>query len=251
MTNNIAATLAKPENALRFAESFAAAYVTPAFGARSKSEIDLLVFTALVTAGAIHPQGPIYDLARTLNITPARARNLVLNWQLRCETFRGDLTEPLIETLKRSRFSRDGTLLTFGVESPLLQEEVIARLKHKGFFADRSFSKELVRMPVAFFVEFLEELLPDDTKDAVLQRLVDDKQLPDRSFRALATGVLTKLGEKVAGEVGKEFAASALGSAAEAAKPAADLLGDFLGGLFAGDVNKAVGAAMAGGGGKA
>jgi len=34
--------------------------------------------------------------------------------------------------------------------------------------------------------------------------LVKDKQLPNKSFKALATGVFGKLGEKVAGEVGKE-----------------------------------------------
>ena len=54
--------------------------------------------------------------------------------------------------LKKTRFSKDGTLLTFGIESPLLKEEVTARLKRKGIFADAAFSRELVKLPVEAFV---------------------------------------------------------------------------------------------------
>ena len=36
-----------------------AGYPNPAFGARSKSEIDLLVFSCLIEAKAIDPDGPI------------------------------------------------------------------------------------------------------------------------------------------------------------------------------------------------
>jgi hypothetical protein len=40
--------LANPGVAQKFAAAFAGAYLAPAFGARSKSEIDLLVFTARI-----------------------------------------------------------------------------------------------------------------------------------------------------------------------------------------------------------
>jgi hypothetical protein len=35
--------------------------MSPAFGARSKTEIDLLVFASLIAAGAIDPEAPEYD----------------------------------------------------------------------------------------------------------------------------------------------------------------------------------------------
>jgi hypothetical protein len=41
--------------------------------------------------------------------------------------------------------------------------------------------------------------------------LIKDNQLPDRSFKGLAVGVLSKLGEKIAGEAGKEAADAIVG----------------------------------------
>lgn len=218
MAYDIRATLKDPAKATLFAEHFTEGYLTPAFGARSKSEIDLLVFTALIKAGAIDPTGPVYELSRALNVTPARARSLIFNWQLRDPSLRNDLGASLREALQKTRFSKDGTLLTFGIESPLLKEEVIARLKAKGVFADSTFSKDIVRMPIEAFVEFLDELIDPETKKQFTERLTKDKQLKDKSFKAITSEVLGKLGEKVAGEVGKEVAADIVGGATSLAK---------------------------------
>ena len=204
MALDIKAALSKPADAAKFTIPFVTGYMSPAFGARSKAEIDLLVFACLIAAGAIDPQMPEYDIARALNITPARVRNLILNWQLRSIPQDGDLRGAIVEALKKTRFSADGKLLTFGVESPLLKEEIIARLKRKGVFPDASFSKELVKLPVDAFVEFLDEIVDDATKRQVRDTLVKDKQIKDKSVKGLAIGVLTTLGEKFAGEVGKD-----------------------------------------------
>jgi hypothetical protein len=72
---------------------------------------------------------------------------------------------------------------------------------------------------VEAFVEFLDEVVDQETKKEVRTTLVRDKQLPHTSFKALATGILAKLGEKVAGEAGKEIAGEIVG---KAAKPAAE-----------------------------
>ncbi|MFN8703785.1 MAG: hypothetical protein ACK5X0_16890 [Rhodospirillales bacterium] len=92
MSVDIRAVLKDPAKAILFTEQFLDGYLSPAFGTRSKGEIDILVFTALINSGAIVPASPVYDLARTLNISPARARSLVFNWQLRNPNFRQDLT---------------------------------------------------------------------------------------------------------------------------------------------------------------
>jgi hypothetical protein len=118
----------------------------------------------------------------------------------------------------------------------LLKEEITARLKRKGVFPDAAFSKDLVKMPVQAFVEFLDEIVDEHTKKEVQTTLVKDKQLPDTSFKALATGLLAKLGEKVAGEVGKEFAGEIV---SKAAKPAAEKAVAFLNGLLTGDAKGA------------
>ena len=207
-------------------------YTFPAFGARSKSEIDLLVFACLIDAKAIDPEAPIYDIARALNITPTKVRSLIFNWQLRTTSKDSDLRPALIAALKKTRFNSDGTLLTFGVESPLLKEEITARLKSKGVFSDASFAKEIVRLPVDAFVEFLDDIVDEDTKKSVKETLVKDKQLPDKSFKALATGVLSKLGEKVAGKAGEAIAGELIG---EVGKPVAKKVVSFITGLLAGD----------------
>jgi hypothetical protein len=236
MAIDIKATLSKAGNASKFAMAFVAAYMSPAFGARSKSEIDLLVFSCLIEAGAIDPGGSAYDIARALNITPARVRSLILNWQLRSTPPQGDLRDAIVEALKKTRFSTDGTLLTFGVESPLLKEDIVARLKRKGVFPDASFSKELVKLPVDAFVEFLDEIVDDETKKQVTTTLIKDKQLPDTSFKALATGVLVTLGKKAAGEAGGAIAGEFAG---KVAKPAAERAVNFLMGLLTGDAKGA------------
>jgi hypothetical protein len=228
--------LSKPGSASKFGEMFVEAYMSPAFGARSKSEIDLLVFTCLIEVGAIDPDAPVYDIARAINIPPVRVRNLIFNWQLRSTSHQGDLRAAIVAALKRTRFSGDGKQLTFGVESPLLKEEITARLKRKGVFTDASFSKELVKLPVEAFVEFLDDIVDDETKKQVKTTLVKDKQLPNKSFKALATGVLGKLGEKVAGEVGKELAGDLV---AGVGKPAAEKAIGFLTGLLTGDAKGA------------
>jgi hypothetical protein len=200
MPINIESALSKPTNAAKFASAFIKAYTFPAFGTRSKSEIDLLVFGCLIDAGAIDPKVSEYEIARALNITPTRVRTLVLNWQLRSTPPQTDMRGDIVEALKKTRYSGDGKSLTFGVESPLLREEIVARLKLKGVFPDASFSKELVKLPVDAFADFLDDVLDADTKKQVRTTLVKDKQLPDLSFKALATGILAKLGEKALGE---------------------------------------------------
>jgi hypothetical protein len=130
-----------------------------------------------VEAKVIDPAMPIYDIARGLNIAPARVRGLLLNWQLRTTKAETDLRRSIVDALKKTRFSKDGTLLTFGVESRLLKEEIAARLKRTGVFPDAAFSKELVKLPVEAFVDFLDEIVDEDTKKEVRTTLVKDKLL--------------------------------------------------------------------------
>lgn len=235
--------LSSPPVAQKFAAAFVAAYLTPAFGARSKSEIDLLVFTSLVEAGALDPAAPIYEIARAFNITPARARNLILNWQLRSTAQGFDLREALIGALSKTRFAKDGEYLTFGIESPLLREEIVARLKDKGVFADATFARDIVRLRVDAFVEFLDGLVDPDTKTALKDKLTKDKQLADRSFSAIAKGVLGKIAEKVAGEAGKAIGETVVESAKDILSTPAEQMTGFLVSLLRGEPEKAAGIA--------
>jgi hypothetical protein len=237
--NQVETKLSEPEVAIKFGSNFAKQYLAPAFGSRSKSEIDLLVFGCLIEAGAVDPAAPIYETARALNITPARTRALLLNWQLRSTSSAADLRTELISVLQKTRFTKDGTLMSFGVESPLLREEIRARLKRRGIFADASFSQELLRLPVEAFVEFLDDIVDETTKKKLQKILVRQKQLPDHGFKAIAIGILAKLGEKAAGKAGEELAGGLVKGAGEALKPAIDRVASFLTSLLKEDAEGA------------
>jgi hypothetical protein len=236
MIEDLDGLVADPARAADFTRHVIQGYLDPAFGSRSKAETDLLIFTALVRARGIDPNGPIYVIARAFNITPGRARTLVLNWQLRDDSYRGELTEMLRAALSRTKFSKDGTYLAFGVESPLLKEEIVARLKANRVFSDATFSKDLVRLPVDAFVDFLDDLVDPDVKRAFVAELVKDKQIADRSFKGVMTGILGSMGSKLGGAVMEEVA----GELVEAAAPVADRIGAFVGDLLRGGADAAL-----------
>ena len=236
---DLKAKLAEPAVGQKFSAAFTEAYLTPAFGARSKSEIDLLVLTSLIEAGALDPSAPIYDIARAFNVTPARVRGLIFNWQLRATTQGFDLRAALVAALGKTRFAKDGTYLAFGIESPLLREEIVARLKAKGVFADATFAREIVRLPVDAFVEFLDDLVDPEVKKAFKAKLVKDKQLADKSFTAITKGVLGKLAEKVVGKAGEALGDAVVEGAKDVLSPVTKQVTDFLVGLLKGDANGA------------
>jgi hypothetical protein len=72
MAIEIKTALSEPANAAKFADAFIGAYISPAFGARSKTEVDLLVFSCLIESNAIDPEAPEYEIARALNHTSPR-----------------------------------------------------------------------------------------------------------------------------------------------------------------------------------
>ena len=99
------------------------------------------------------------------------------------------------------------------------------------------FSREIVRLPVDAFVEFLDELIDEATKHELRKRLVEDHQLPDRSFKALIAGLLSKLGEKVAGQAGEAIVGELLKPFGNKAfENVADRVGAFVACLLRSDV---------------
>ena len=220
--DKLAMALKKPENAKQFASGFVDVFMSPAFGAISKTEVDNLVFGLLVEVGAIDSKAQIYEIARDLNVTPSKARNLLFQWQLRSMGEGNDLKSDLIESLKSVRFSKDGDFLVFGVESPLLREELRSRLKRLGVYADTSFSSEVIRISLKHFVEFLAVLLTEKEKQTVRKALVKDGLMKDKSFKAVAFRLLKGVAKKAAGEVGGELT---------------DIFGEAIRGLVAAEVN--------------
>ena len=100
-------------------------YTTPAFGARSKSEIDLKVFELLGKCGYIDDD--YYNVSRKLKITPTRAKNLILNAKLRAESQLNteEMYNHFLEKIKELGYktdSRNNSIIIFSLPDMLLRE---------------------------------------------------------------------------------------------------------------------------------
>ena len=205
--NNHIAKLTKvfedPEKSKAFAVNFVQGFTTPAFGAISKTEMDSLVFALLIEAGAINPESQVFEIARDLKVTPAKARNLLFQWQLRGDD-QHRLQEELESALRHVRFTKDGGKIEFGVESPLLREELRSAVKRQGVYPDASFSPELVRVPVEQFADALDSLVDEGSKKAIVDALAEDGTLKAKTFGAIARRLLTDLVKAQVGDAAGE-----------------------------------------------
>lgn len=181
-----------------FAKAFAERYFAVAFGATPKSEVDQLVFDSLVTVKLIDPDGPIYDIARVLKITPARARSLLFQHQLRHDDT--DLDHRVLTTLSQAKFSLDDKRLSFGIESPLVRSVIEARLKSAGVFSDISLSGEILKVPVNQLGVFVKAFVSGDRADQLQKRLKGVKD------DAGVVAALNTFGKAVAEDLAKDTA---------------------------------------------
>lgn len=186
-----------------FGTGFVSAYLGQAFGTLPKTEIDLLVFGLLIETGALSADQPVYEIARSLNVTPAKARSLLFQHQLR--TMDDDALNTSVRlAVRHGRYSVDGRSLSLGVESPLVRSAIDARSKTRGVFADISLSGEILRIPMTQFGTFLEAFLSDDQK-ANLTRRLQAAGVLDRTGLA---ATLNRVGVFIAGKVADETASA-------------------------------------------
>ena len=135
-------------------------YTTPAFGARSKSEIDLKVFELLRERGDIDDD--YYNVSRKLKITPTRAKNLILNAKLRTESQLNteEMYNHFLEKIKELGYktdSRNNSIIIFSLPDMLLREYLKFKLRTVGKIWDSSFNSELVRVSVDDFLDIVSD----------------------------------------------------------------------------------------------
>lgn len=135
-------------------------YTTPAFGARSKSEIDLKVFELLGKCGYIDDD--YYNVSRKLKITPTRAKNLILNAKLRAESQLNteEMYNHFLEKIKELGYktdSRNNSIIIFSLPDMLLREYLKFKLRTVGKIWDSSFNSELVRVSVDDFLDIVSD----------------------------------------------------------------------------------------------
>lgn len=210
--NQVRAALASPKTGQVFSAGFAEVYFARAFGSLPKSELDLLVFSLLMESGVLTRDHSLFEIARTLNVTPAKARNLLFQHQLRTVQAKDLDNDVLIEVLT-AKFGLDGGRIGFGVESPLIRAAIQAKAKNKRVFPDISLSGEVLYVPANQIGDFISAFLPPDKAKALVDRLrrkgvVDPDDI---------TQALNKIG-----------AAMTKGAGSAAGKVAGEKLGDVL-----------------------
>lgn len=158
------------EVAARFGRAFITRYASTAFGALPKSEVDLLVFSLLVDCGALDVNGPMYRIARSLNVTPAKARSLLFQHQLR-HVSEEDTDHAVMMALTTGRFWKDGPNLAFGVTSPLVRAAIAAKMQERGVFTEVSLSGEILKVNPEQFGAVLSSLISAGQAERLLARL--------------------------------------------------------------------------------
>ena len=159
-------------------------YTTPAFGARSKSEIDLKVFELLGKCGWIEDE--YYNVSRKLKITPTRAKNLILNAKLRAESQLNteEMYNHFLEKIKELGYktdSKNNSIIIFSLPDMLLREYLKFKLRTVGKIWDSSFNSELVRVSVDDFLDIVSDAdlkrkikrqdVRNKIKDAIVEHL--------------------------------------------------------------------------------
>lgn len=190
--------LGQEKTALAFSQGFAKAYLGQAFGTLPKSEIDLLVFQLLMDTRVLDPTQPIYEIARSLNVTPAKARNLLFQYQLRTMT-ETQVDSSVLIAVTTAKWGLDAQRIGFGVESPLVRAAIQAKAKGKNVFPDVSLSGEILYVPMNQVGDFIAAFLPGTEARKLIERLrkrgVAD---PDNVTKAL-----NKIGEAIVTEAAK------------------------------------------------
>jgi len=182
-------------------------YLTPAFGAISKRDFDILLFMKLQSLGLIDKSPEIYELVSELKVTRAKARNLLYEAKLRASTSE-DLDVELKELLTNPIFLKDQDKIGIEIGNPYLIDHLRFKLKKLNHITDGSFSPELVKLTVDAYISLFESFLPETSKQEVLNALIEIGASSDTSFSGVLTSILKKLGTKVADEAGSQVAES-------------------------------------------
>ncbi len=178
-------------------------YLTPAFGAISKRDFDILLFMKFQKLEIFENDPEIYDIVSSLKVTRTKARNLLYEAKLRA-TSEDELNDELKLLLLSPVFLKDNDKIALEIGNPFLTDHLRAKLKKLGHITDGSFSSELIKLTEKAYLSLFEDMLPDGKKDDIKTALIESGITTDTSFKGVMKGVLKKLGKKFAGDVGDE-----------------------------------------------
>ncbi|HEV8236757.1 MAG TPA: hypothetical protein VGP84_19225, partial [Gemmatimonadaceae bacterium] len=184
---------------IKFAESFIE-FMThePAFGSKSKREVELKVFELLYRIRIESEAGvSLAEITEELVITRARARNLLLEARVRLASGLGSagrkqLLFQIVSRWPLRQLDEDDDQLRVVVDDPFVRDLIRNYGYQANIPVDRSLSGEIVKLRWADYVRLLFALAPSkrDATDAVdlaatdlRQRILEDKKIA-KQFRS-------------------------------------------------------------------
>lgn len=206
-------------------------YLTPAFAALPKNEVELLVLDALEQVGAISADPQLYELVSKLKVTRAKARRLIYDRELR-HSSSADLDAKVKALLKRPLLQKQGELFVLEVENPLVSDHLRDKVQQLGYVSDGSFSPSLIKLGLEAITALIASLLSTDEQEQVRLALIA-AGAPDGSFRGVLKATLKKVASKVAADSGEALMDKAAGYLAPIVDASIAALGEKAAELFA------------------
>ena len=182
-------------------EKFLEDFLSPAFGAMPKGEIDISVLNLLIAIGAVNDNPSSYDLVSTLKITKQKARTLIYNRELRTRTSE-DLDAEVRRILLKPVIQKRGDQFALEVESPLALDHLRAKVRSLGHLTDGSFSTNLVTLKLDAMAALIESTL-DSAQKAMAERELKKAGATEISLRGILKAMLKKFGSRIAGDAGE------------------------------------------------
>ena len=191
--------------------------LTPAFGARTKKELELSIVEALVRVGALDIEPSVYDLVSGLRITKTKARALLYERELRRQTPES-LDEVTKGLLRRPLLQNHAYCVALDVENPYVADHIRARIRMLGHASDGSFSPNLIRLSPEAAGALVSHYLSGGQRQKVestLRKVTGEQgkaeTLVSLAVRAAASTVAGRAGEEL-----MDWGAEAIGSLLDA-----------------------------------
>lgn len=180
---------------------FLQSYMTPAFGALPKNEVELIVLNVLEKLNAIDEEPELYELVSKLRVTRSKARGLIYDRELR-RSSEEELDEKVKALLKKPLIQKNGDLYVLEVENPLVSDHLRSKVQKLGYVSDGSFSPSIVKLGLDAVAALIESYLTDQERDDVKGALVA-AGAPDTSFKGVIKATFKKVAGKVASDTGE------------------------------------------------
>lgn len=191
-------------------------FMTPAFGALPKNEVELIVLNVLEKLKAIDEEPELYEFVSKLKVTRSKARGLIYDRELR-RSSEEELNDKVKILLKRPLIQKNGDLYVLEVENPLVSDHLRSKVQKLGYVSDGSFSPSIIKLGLDAITALIESYLSAQEKDDIKAALVA-AGAPDTSF----TGILKATFKKVASKVASDSGEALMDKASEFISPIID-----------------------------